>query len=78
MAFNVCECCTLNGRFIRFVFHTSTVDGRSTSGGVNAFIVLKASARELRLPAKILKNYEIGRGVLRLHDDIIDFFVKKG
>ena len=77
MAFNVHECCALNRRFIRFVFHTSTVDGRSTSGGVNAFSVLMASARELRLPAKILKSHETGRGDLRLHDDIIDFLREK-
>ena len=68
----VTECCTLNGRFIWFVFHTSTVDSRS-SGGVNTFTVLMASARELRLPAKIWKNDETGQGDFRLHDDIDRF-----
>ena len=74
MAFNIQECCTLNGRYIRFIFQPNIVgDSGARSGGVNAFSVLMASARELKLPPKVLSNYETGRGDLRLHDDIIDF-----
>jgi hypothetical protein len=74
MAFNIQECCTLNGRYIRFIFQPNIVnDNGEKNGGVNAFSVLMASARELKLPPKILSNYETGRGDLRLHDDVIDF-----
>ena len=31
------------------------------------------SARELKLPPKVLSNYETGRGDLRFHDDVIDY-----
>ena len=74
MAFNVRECCAMNGRYIRFFFPPSTTeDGKSRGGEVNAYSVLMESARESKLPSKLLTNYETGRGDLRLHDDIIDF-----
>ena len=74
MAFNIQECCTVNGRYIRFIFQPNIVrDSGARNDGVNTFSVLMASARELKLPPKVLSNYETGRGDLRLHDDIIDF-----
>ena len=70
MAFNIQECCTLNGRYIRFIFQPNIVrDSGARSDGVNAFSVLMASARELKLPPKVLSNYETERD-LRLLDDI--------
>ena len=69
------KCCAMNGRYICFVFPSSTAeDGRSRGGEVKAYSVLMASsARELKLPSKLLMNYETGRGDLRLHNDIIGF-----
>ena len=43
----------------------------------NAFILMMAAARELKLPPKIFaisERYEVGRGDHRLHDDIFKFF----
>ena len=48
MAFNIQECCTLNGRFIHFIFQLSIVDDSGAkSGGVNAFSVLMARVKGL-------------------------------
>lgn len=58
----------LNGRYIRLVFQLTTVeDGKEV---VKCLFVSMASAKELKLPSKLLMNYDTGRGDLRLYNDI--------
>ena len=65
--YNVCQCCDLNGKFIRF---SLPGEETSTSCGRNAFSVLMASARALHLPQKLDSSHTRGDNLL---NNIIDF-----
>lgn len=79
LSFNVVECCTLNGRFVRFdvAVHQEPSDNPPR----NAYTVMMMAAKELKFPSKVFstpERYEIGRGDHRLHDDVVDFLRNKG
>ncbi len=78
LGFNVVECCSLNGQFIRY-FVEKVEKGCNTSTQRNAFTILMTSAKEPRLPPRLLtpERYESGRGDYRLHDDIDSLGNKK-
>ena len=81
LGFNVMECCSLNGQFIRYIVEKEEEkeERGSTSSKRNAFTILMASAKEPRLPPRLLttEKYDSGRGDHRLHDDIINFLGTK-
>ena len=78
LGFNVLECCSLNGQFVRYIVEERDLNC-GTSSQRDAFTVLMTSAKKPRLPPKLLTpgKYDSGRGDHRLHDDIIDFLGTK-
>ena len=78
LSFNVEECCSLNGRYVRYLLQQSEQEKRPSTLP-NAFSILMLSARELKLPSRLLtpERYESGRGDQRLHDDVISFLETK-
>ena len=78
LSFNVVECCSLNGRYVRYEVAVQQEDKDHSPR--NAFTVMMAASKQLKLPSKLFatpERYEAGRGDHRLHDDVIDFLERE-
>ena len=54
LGFSVVQCCQLNGRFVQYVYPQEERRKDDSSSSRNAFVVRLSSAKEQRLPKKLL------------------------